>query len=53
MQIHCLHKNIYKLYLLVAPEESKTNFAKFCRKQVKHWELLHCHGIFNDKKTGH
>ena len=34
MQIHSLHKNIYKLYSLVAPEGSSSNFEKLCEKQV-------------------
>ena len=50
MQIHSLHKNIYKLYSLVAPEKSRTGFEKLCEEQVKQWELLHLHGIPNKKK---
>ena len=50
MQIHSLHKNIYKLYSFVVPEGSKSNFARRRRKQVKQWELLHRHGISNKKK---
>ena len=49
MQIHSLHKNIYKLYSLVEPEKSRTDFGKLCEKQVKQWELLHRHGITNKK----
>ena len=52
MQIHSLHKNTYKLYSLVEPEKSRTDFAKLCEKQVKQWELLHRHGISNKKKQG-
>ena len=50
MQIHCLHKNLYKLYSLVVPEKSKTDYEKLCEKQVKQWELFHRHGISNKKK---
>ena len=38
--------------LLVATEGSSGNFEKFCDEQVKHWELLHCHGISNNKQQG-
>ena len=51
MQIHSLHKNIYKLYSLVAPEKSRTGFEKLCEEQVKQWELLHLHGIPNKNRS--
>ena len=41
MQIHCLHKNLYKLYSLVVPEKIKTDYEKLCEKQFKQWELFH------------
>ena len=28
----------------------RSDFTKLCEKQVKQWELLHCHGISNKKK---
>ena len=34
MQIHSLHRNIYKIYSLVALEGSSSNFEKLCEKQV-------------------
>ena len=43
---------IQQLHLLVATEGSSGNFEKFCDEQVKHWELLHCHGISNNKQQG-
>ena len=49
MQIHYLHKNLYKLYSLVVPEKIKTDYEKLCEEQVKQWELFHSHGI-NKKK---
>ena len=33
MQIHCLHKNAYKLYSFVAPEGSSSNFEKLCENR--------------------
>ena len=39
---------IRQLHLLGAPEESRAGFEKLCEKQVKHWELLHRHGITNN-----
>ena len=38
MQIHCLHKDLYKLYSLVVSEKIKTDYKKLCEEQVKQWE---------------
>ena len=35
--------------MLVAPEENRAGFEKFCDGQVKQWELLYLHGISNKK----
>ena len=40
MQIHCLHKDLYKLYSLVVSEKIKTDYKKLCEEQVKQWEQL-------------
>ena len=50
MQIHLLHKNIDTLYSLAMQEKSRSNVEKLCENHVKHWELLHQHGITNKKK---
>ena len=50
MQIHYLHKNLYKLYSLVVPEKIKTDYEKLCEEQGKRWELFHSHGISNKKR---
>ncbi|MBQ2174172.1 MAG: hypothetical protein II453_03530 [Alphaproteobacteria bacterium] len=36
--------------LACCSREGSSDFTKLCEKQVKQWELLHCHGISNNKK---
>ena len=49
---HLLHKNLYRLYLLVASEKSRSDFEKLCEEQIRQSELQHSFEIFNKKKHG-
>ncbi|MBQ2173951.1 MAG: hypothetical protein II453_02390 [Alphaproteobacteria bacterium] len=36
--------------LACCSRKGRSDFTKLYDKQVKQWELLHCHGIINKKK---
>lgn len=50
MQIHCLHKRLYKLSELIAPEGRRSELEKFYKHQVDIWELLHNHKVSDEIK---